>query len=139
MKRILFVAIAWAVLSALGPSAASAFDWRDVRDMKAAGIADSLIAQKIVYSGEVFHLYAGDIKDLQTAGVSDEIISLMLRTEASRDSVGTSGPEGSASAPTIAEPYRYYPPRPYHYDPAEPYEPTEASHPTDAYLPPDPS
>jgi hypothetical protein len=138
VKRILFVAMAWAVFSPLAPSPASAFDWRDVRDMKAAGIADSLIAQKIVYSGEVFHLYAGDIKDLQTAGVSDEIISLMLRTEASRDSAGAAGPGGSATTPTLDEAYRYYPPRPYHYNPADVYDPTGSYPSADPYYSTDP-
>jgi len=76
-------AIVFAIL-AIAP-VASAFDWKDVVKMRRADIADSLILQKIEYSGTTFRLDADEIEALQEAGVSDAVISAMLRTEAEED------------------------------------------------------
>jgi hypothetical protein len=81
MKRILLLAAAALVLSLLAPGGAWAFGTKDVVQMHRDGIADSLIIQKIHYSGKTFHLEASDIRALKGAGVSDEIISAMLATE----------------------------------------------------------
>jgi hypothetical protein len=59
-----------------------AFGVKDVVAMRRDGVDDSLIVQKIVYSGTIFHLSARDIGTLRSAGVSDEVISRMLKTEA---------------------------------------------------------
>jgi len=82
MKRIL-LGIGFALIASLSLArAASAMSWKEVAALTEDGVADSLIIQKIVYSGQVFHLEAKDIRDLKQAGVSDEVISVMLRTEA---------------------------------------------------------
>lgn len=86
MKRILLFTFFALFLLLLSASAASAFGMKDVIRMHQDGVADSLIVQKIYYSGKTFHLDAGDMHALKEAGVSDEVISAMLRTEADYDS-----------------------------------------------------
>ena len=118
MKRILILLTAWALLCALTPSAARAFSWHDVRDLHAAGISDSLILQKIAYSGHVFHLEANELRQLKEAGVSDEVISAMLETEArpNDDSRGPYYHPGYVVYPYPGYyPYSYY--YPYYYYP----------------------
>ena len=86
MKRILLPVLFALALFLISASAASAFGLKDVVRMHEDGIADSLIIQKIVYSGKTFHLDADDLHALKEAGVSDEGISALLRTEAEYDS-----------------------------------------------------
>jgi len=74
--------VSTALLLLLSTSAASAFGLKDVLRMHKDGIDDSLIIQKIEYSGKTFHLDADDMHKLKEAGVSDKVISAMLRTEA---------------------------------------------------------
>jgi hypothetical protein len=81
MRRILLFLFAGLLLFLLSAPAASAFGWKDVVKMHRDGIADSLIVQKIEYSGKTFRLDADDIHALKEAGVSDEVVSAMLRTE----------------------------------------------------------
>ena len=82
MKRIALCIAAGSLALLVFAPLASAFGWKDVVKMHRAGIADSLIIQKIEYSGKVFHLDADEIAKLAEEGVSDEVISAMLRTEA---------------------------------------------------------
>ena len=82
MKRFLTCS-ALLLLAALATAPhASAFGWKDVLKMHRAGISDSLIIQKIEYSGATIRLDADDMEALKEEGVSDEVISAMLRTEA---------------------------------------------------------
>lgn len=82
MNRFLLSAAAgFFAFFVLVPSA-SALGWKDVLQMHEAGIADSLILQKIEYSGTTFRLNADEMEALKGAGVSDPVISAMLRTEA---------------------------------------------------------
>jgi hypothetical protein len=114
MKRILAIAVAILLVSLFAASGASASDVQDVIHMHGAGIADSLIIQKIHYSGKVFHLDAKDLYYLKQAGVSDEIISVMLATEQQKEQPNHGG--------------YYYPPYPYVYPyyayPYGPYYPS---------------
>jgi hypothetical protein len=82
MKRLLLCSAAGLLVFLVSVTAASAFGWKDVVKMRQAGIADSLILQKIEYSGTTFHLNADEMEALKEAGVSDALISAMLRTEA---------------------------------------------------------
>jgi hypothetical protein len=82
MRRILLFFVPILVSVLISTPAASAFGWKDVLQMHRDGIADSLIVQKIEYSGKTFHLDADDMRALKEAGVSDEVVSAMLRTEA---------------------------------------------------------
>ncbi len=77
MRRLVLFTLA----AMLAATAAWAMNTKDVVFMHRSGIADSLIVQKIRYSGATFHLDGGDIRDLQDAGVSDAVISAMLQTE----------------------------------------------------------
>jgi hypothetical protein len=81
MKRIIVLGAAVLLFSLLVPHGAWAFGVKDVVEMHRDGIADSLIIDKIYYSGKTFHLEAGDLRALKQAGVSDEVISAMLYTE----------------------------------------------------------
>ena len=81
MKRILLLGLAGLVVILVSAPTASAFGTKDVIKMTRDGVADSLIIQKIEYSGKTFRLDADDIHALQEGGVSDEVISAMLRTE----------------------------------------------------------
>lgn len=82
MKRfVLCLAAGSLALLVIAPMA-SAFGWKDVLKMHRAGIADSIIVQKIEYSGKTFDLGADEMVALTEAGVSDSVISAMLRTEA---------------------------------------------------------
>jgi hypothetical protein len=85
MTRISLCCVALSLALLATPPAASAFGWKDVVKMQQAGIADSLMLQKIEYSGTTFHLNAGEMEALKEAGVSDAVISAMLRTEAEDD------------------------------------------------------
>jgi hypothetical protein len=85
MKRILLLLLAGLLAFLVSAPAASAFGLKDVLQMHQDGIADSLIVQKIEYSGKTFHLDADDMRALKEAGVSDEVVSAMLRTEARGD------------------------------------------------------
>ncbi len=81
MKRFALAGCA-ALLFCLWPvHGAWAFGVKDVVQMHADGIADSLIIQKIEHSGKSFDLNAKDLHQLKEAEVSDEIISAMLQTE----------------------------------------------------------
>ena len=80
MKRILGVVFG-ALLMMVTSHGAWAFGVKDVIAMHERGVADSLVVQKIVYSGVRFHLDAKDIDALKKAGVSDAVISKMLKTE----------------------------------------------------------
>ncbi|HET7903647.1 MAG TPA: hypothetical protein VFM17_03710, partial [Candidatus Eisenbacteria bacterium] len=82
MKRYLLCSALFLLVALATAPPASAFGWKDVLKMHRAGIADSLILQKIEYSGETIRLDADDMEALKEAGVSDEVISAMLRTEA---------------------------------------------------------
>lgn len=81
MKRTLLLTAASLLLLLSSAPTASAFGLKDVVQMHKDGIADSLVVQKIVFSGKTFHLEADDLHALKAAGVSDEVISAMLRTE----------------------------------------------------------
>lgn len=81
MKRILLFTVAGLLLFLFSAPGVSAFGLKDVLKMHKDGIADSLIIQKIEYSGKTFHLGADDMHALQEAGVSNQVISAMLRTE----------------------------------------------------------
>ncbi len=82
MKRIALCFAAASLALLFSVPVASAFGWKDVVKMHRAGIADSLIIQKIEYSGKTFHLDADEMAALTDEGVSDAVISAMLRTEA---------------------------------------------------------
>jgi hypothetical protein len=82
MKRTLLLAAAGLLLILVSASTASAFGTKDVLRMTKDGVPDSLIIQKIEYSGKTFHLDAEDMHVLRDGGVSDGVISAMLRTEA---------------------------------------------------------
>ncbi len=82
MKRIVLALVAGSLFCLVSAQGAWALSWKDVASLHQDGVADSLIIQKIIYSGQVFQLEAKDIRDLKKAGVSDEVISVMLRTEA---------------------------------------------------------
>jgi len=118
MKHSMLIAFAVASLLLLSSSAASAFGVKDVVAMSRDGVADSLILQKIAYSGTRFHLDARDIHDLKGAGVSDPVISAMLRTEGRDDDYPAYGPyyyPRHYYAPyAVGYPY-YYTPYPYYY------------------------
>lgn len=109
MKRSSLYAIPVLLASLLLTSGAWAFGLKDVIQMNRDGIPDSLIIQKIEYSGKVFHLDADDFRRLKAAGVSDDVVSAMLVTEDRDD--GFYGP-----------PY-YYPRRPYYRPYYSPYYP----------------
>ena len=81
MKRILLLGAAGLLLSLLTPHGAWAFGTKDVLQMHKDGIADSLIIQKIEYSGKTFHLDAEDMHALKQEGVSDDVISAMLAAD----------------------------------------------------------
>jgi hypothetical protein len=105
MKRSIVVVAAMLLTSVLAAGGAWAFGVKDVVQMHRDGIADSLIVQKIQYSGKTFHLDARDLHQLKQAGISDEIISGMLATEdRGRDDYYVHGPYDS-----------YYPYGPYYY------------------------
>jgi len=82
VKRILGAAVGGLLLTMVAAHGAWAFGVKDIVAMHADGVADSLIIQKIVYSGISFHLDAKDFGALKRAGVSDAVISKMLKTEA---------------------------------------------------------
>jgi hypothetical protein len=82
MKRILLFTAAGLFMILASAPTALAFGTKDVLKMTSDGIADSLIIQKIEYSGKTFRLDADDMHALREGGVSDEVISAMLRTEA---------------------------------------------------------
>ena len=103
MRRVVLISVATSLLLMLASGAASAFGVKDVVAMSKDGVSDSLILQKIRYSGKSFHLDARDVHDLKAAGVSDEVISAMLRTEGRDDWGPAYGP--------------YYYPRHYYYTP----------------------
>jgi hypothetical protein len=104
MKRILGCAVAIALATAWSASGAWAFGVKDVVQMHADGVADSLILLKVQHSGKQFHLDAGDLRTLKNAGVSDDIVSAMLQTEDQYDGVVGYGPY-------------YFPHYPYYYGP----------------------
>jgi hypothetical protein len=81
MKRLLLLTAAAFWLTLISAPSASAFGVKDVVQMHNDGIADSLVVQKIAFSGKTFRLGANDLRALKAAGVSDEVISAMLRTE----------------------------------------------------------
>jgi hypothetical protein len=81
VKRILLIVAAAFVAPLVVAPAVWAFGTKDVVQMHRDGVPDSLILQKIEYSGTVFHLDARDMRDLRQAGVPDEIVSAMLATE----------------------------------------------------------
>ena len=81
-RHRLLIIVSTAILLLLSTSAASAFGLKDVLKMHKDGIDESLIIQKIEYSGKTFRLDADDMHKLKEAGVSDKVISAMLRTEA---------------------------------------------------------
>jgi hypothetical protein len=81
MKRIILMGATGLLFSLLTVHAAWAFGTKDVLQMHQDGIADSLIIQKIQYSGTTFHLDAGDLRALKRAGVPDDVVSAMLLTE----------------------------------------------------------
>jgi hypothetical protein len=81
MKRILVVLAAASLLLLVHPGHAWAFGVKDVITMSRAGIADSLIVEKIDHSGKKFDLDTKDLVALTRAGVSDPVIVAMLRTE----------------------------------------------------------
>ena len=85
MRRVVLISVATSLLLMLASGAASAFGVKDVVAMTKDGVADSLILQKIDYSGTRFHLDARDVHDLKAAGVSDAVISAMLQTEGRDD------------------------------------------------------
>lgn len=116
MKRTLLMAAMVLGLSLIGAHAAWAFGWKDVVKMHQAGIADSLIIQKIDHSGKRFHLESKELRALHEAGVSDEIISVMLDTE---DRYAPGGPyyEGDTyHSPRVYLGFGYYHGYPYYYD-----------------------
>ena len=81
MKRFALAGCAALVLCLWPAHGAWAFGVKDVVQMHADGIADSLIIQKIEHSGKSFDLNAKDLHQLKEADVSDEVISAMLQTE----------------------------------------------------------
>ena len=103
MKRILGLATAILLATALSAGGAWAFSVKDVVQMHQDGVADSLIILKIQHGGKRFHLDAGDLRALKDAGVSDEIVSAMLESE---DQV-----DGAYGGPY------YYTRVPYYYGP----------------------
>lgn len=113
MRRILLVlAVAFVASLVLAP-VGWAFGTKDVIQMYRDGIPDSLIMQKIEYSGTIFHLSASDMRDLKRAGVPDEIVSAMLATEERADGDGSYyGPSGPYYGPYHRP---YYPSYPYYY------------------------
>jgi hypothetical protein len=104
VKRIVLITL---VVMLTAASSAWAFWVKDVIDMHKAGVADSLIIQKIVYSGIRFTLSGADVKKLKEAGVSDAVISEMLRTESAGENGGNGG-NGEGAHP-YAAPYGYGP------------------------------
>lgn len=110
MKRILLIAAAGLLTLSLSVASAWAFGTKDVVAMHQSGFADSLIVQKIRYSGATFHLNTNDIAKLKGQGISDTVISAMLRTEARRSVVYYDpywGPYWWYDGPHFA-PYSYY-------------------------------
>jgi hypothetical protein len=101
MRRFLLVVAAILAASVFAANRAQAFGVKDVIQMHRDGIADSLIVQKIRYSGKAFHLDANDLRDLKREGIPDEIVSEMLATERRDDYPYYGG--------------YYYPYGPYHY------------------------
>jgi len=99
VRRILAVLIGGLLLAVVSVPGAWAFGVKDVVAMHKDGVDDSLIVQKIAYSGTRFHLNPKDIGVLRSAGVSDFVISKMLKTEGR----GYTGPYA----------YSYW--GPYHY------------------------
>ena len=91
-----------ALASMLVATSAWAFGVKDVITMHQAGVADSLITQKIMYSRTTFHLDGADIRALKQAGVTDAVISEMLRTE------GVAAPDATSDVvwgPDVCLPY----------------------------------
>ncbi len=119
MKRILGVAIGGLLLTMVTTQGAWAFGVKDVVAMHNDGVDDSLIIQKIVYSGTSFHLDSKEIGALKSAGVSDAVISKMLKTEAREYAspyvARYGGPYYPYYGPYYA-PYYYYH-GPYYYYP----------------------
>jgi len=110
MKRILLIAAASLLALSLFVASAWAFGTKDVIAMHRAGIPDSLVVQKIRYSGANFHLNTNDITKLKSEGISDTVISAMLRTEARASVVYYDpywGPYWWYDGPHFA-PYSYY-------------------------------
>lgn len=114
MKRILLFALPML----LAASSAWALGVKDVIAMQRAGITNSLIEQRIEYSGTVFHLSANAMRDLEDAGVSDEVISTMLKTEAPQEGIQDVYWQ-PAPPPTVVYAVPYDPP--YDDDPHAPY------------------
>jgi len=81
VKRILGVAFGGLLLTMATSHGAWAFGVKDVIAMHEDGVADSLIVQKIEYSGTRFHLDSKEIGALKSAGIPDALISEMLKTE----------------------------------------------------------
>jgi hypothetical protein len=107
MKRLVLCLLVALLALVLTAPAASAFDWKDVVTMHEAGIADSLILQKIEYSGKTFRLTGKEMAALKEAGVSDAVISAMLRTEdAARDEYDE---DGGYDRGYYDHPYYYHP------------------------------
>jgi hypothetical protein len=119
MKRFTLCLAAGLLAFLVSAPAASAFSWKDVIKMQQAGVADSLIIQKIDYSGTTFHLGGDEIAALKKAGVSDEIVSAMLRTEAEegRGSDGYMEPYDAAprSHVYVGLGFGFYDPYPWYY------------------------
>ena len=118
MRRVVLISVATSLLLMLASGAASAFGVKDVVAMSKDGVSDSLILQKIRYSGKSFHLDARDVHDLKAAGVSDEVISAMLRTEGRDDWGPAYGPyyypRHYYTPYVVGYPYYYYY-SPYYY------------------------
>ena len=120
MKRILGAAIGGLLLTMVTAQGAWAFGVKDVVAMHNDGVDDSLIIQKIVYSGTSFHLDSKDIGALKSAGVSDAVISKMLKTEARDYATPYVAPYGRPYYPYYGlyyAPYYYYYHHPYYYYP----------------------
>lgn len=81
MKRFVRAVFGGLLLTIATSHGAWAFGVKDVVAMHKSGVADSLILQKIRYSGTRFHLDAKDIGLLKSADVPDAVISAMLKTE----------------------------------------------------------
>ena len=109
MKRSLGAVIGALLMTVATAHGAWAFGVKDVVAMHREGIADSLIVQKIAYSGTRFHLDAKDIHELKGAGISDAVISKMLKTEAGGSYHAYAGPYWGPYYPYYA-PYYYYGP-----------------------------
>jgi len=107
VKRTILLTVATLAMLFVSAPAARAFGTKDVLKMTNDGIADSLIIQKIEYSGKTFHLDADDIHALKEGGVSDEVISAMLQTEGqdSRDGYGDRAYYGPYYYPPTYDPY----------------------------------